>query len=124
MREWSMVSMVRSVSGWSDGGLSIVFTAFRVSHIAQTILPQRFKFDGSIWFADAEEWNIITSLDINSVLNGIILNITSSAVLVKSDSRGQWFPALVFNYPFVTLLWCCLSWQVQQQREDDHQTQQ
>ena len=38
MREWSMVSMVRSVSGWSDGGLSIVFTAFRVSHIAQTIL--------------------------------------------------------------------------------------
>ena len=38
MREWSMVTMVRSVSGWSDGGLSIVFTAFRVSHIAQTIL--------------------------------------------------------------------------------------
>ena len=38
MRERSMVSMVRSVSGWSDGGLSIVFTAFRVSHIAQTIL--------------------------------------------------------------------------------------
>ena len=38
MREWSMVSMVRSVSGWSDGGLSIVFTAFRISHIVQTIL--------------------------------------------------------------------------------------